>query len=110
MTSNVWAIPDRPVNDTATADRRIFAFCASSDIHIARTPVVISNMETNGRTAGESIKSKNSAKTENKMTYPPTLVRTAKLSMIEWLTEARSEPVAESEQAMTDDWDGMTVD
>lgn len=54
----------------------------------ARTPVVISSEATSGRVNGESIKSRNSAKTEKRITKPPTCVRTAKLSMMELLTEA----------------------
>lgn len=56
-------------------------------MQIARTPVVISREATSGSAIGESIRSTNSDKTENRITNPPTCVRTVKLSMMELLTE-----------------------
>ena len=52
-----------------------------------RTPVVISREATNGSVSGDSVKRINSARTENRITKPPTCVRTVKLSMMELLME-----------------------
>lgn len=85
-THAVWAIPESPVKETAAADRSVFAFSVSEEAQTARTPVVISREATSGRTSGESMSSTNSARTEKRMTKPPTCVMIVKLSMIELLT------------------------
>ena len=86
-------MPDSPVKETDAADRRIFECTDNPEAQMARTPLVISREATKGRMTGVSIKSRNSARIENRMTYPPTRVRMEKLSMMEVLTE----PVNEAE-------------
>lgn len=80
-------MPESPVKETVAADRIVFAFSESVETQIDRTPVVISRAATSGRVRGESMSSANSARTEKRMTNPPTCVMTAKLSMMELLTE-----------------------
>ena len=87
-THAVWAMPESPVKETAAADRIVFAFSDREEAQTARTPVVISREATSGRVRGESMSRTNSARTEKRMTKPPTCVMTVKLSIIELLTEA----------------------
>ena len=87
----VCAIPESPVNETAAADRIVFMFSLSEEVQIARTPVVISSDATRGRLSGELMSRTNSARTEKRMTKPPTWVMTVKLSMIELLREVMKE-------------------
>ena len=94
-THAVWAMPERPVKETAAADRIVFAFKEREEAQTARTPVVISREATSGRVSGESMRSANSARTEKRITKPPTCVMVVKLSMIELLTEVMKE-VAEA--------------
>ncbi len=86
-THAVWAMPERPVKETVAADRIIFALSEREEAQTALTPVVISSAATRGNVKGELMRSANSARTEKRITKPPTSVMVVKLSMIELLTE-----------------------